>query len=200
MDPPGAATPGADPSGTVHPADRPSEQRRAIEIEGMPEEIRVALYRTPADFPIPFSTYVPAEMIAETVSSGEGDGVHFVANFGGHRNDAAAVRLVAAREGATEDEVVATLHALAAGLGTQLVEERESRFAWSIRELRNVAPASQSAAAAEGLMALGRRGDRLFVLAMHHPAEYGDGFGPRAGVILDEWRWSDTGEPLARRR
>jgi hypothetical protein len=177
--------------------ERPETRRLTVEIEGLAEDMRVALYRSPPGFPLPFSTYVPEEMITEAGSTGEGDGVHFVANFGGHRNDAAAVRLVVAPDGAAEEDVVRMLRNMATRLGTELSEEPERRFSWSLREFRNVAPAAQLAAA-EGLMAIGRRDGRIFVLALHHPAEYGDGFGPRAGVILDEWRWDDTGEPLGR--
>jgi hypothetical protein len=192
--------------------DRPAERRMAVEVEGMAEEMGVVLYGTPTGFPLPFTTYVPEDMLAEpyplasptTDGGAPGDapgdgaaGVRFVANYGGHRNDAAAVRLIVARAEATEEELVALLRELGRELGTELVEEPDARFGWSIREFRNVAPASRQAVA-EGLMAIGRRDGRLFALALHHPAEYGDGFGPRAGVIMDEWRWEDTAEPLRR--
>ena len=43
---------------------------------------------------------------------------------------------------------------------------------------------------------LGLHGDRYFRLTMHYPLEYGGGFGPRAELILNEWRWRDTNAGL----
>lgn len=200
-DPDDPGDPAADETLDRPAPDRPAEKRVMVEMEGMGEELRLVLYRSPPDFPLPFSTYVPEDMIAEPAASGEGhddgDGVSFVANFGGQRNDAVAVRLLVAAESAPEEDMIVRLRELARDLGTELDDEPESRFAWSVREYRNLAPASRRAAA-EGVMAIGRLEGRIFALALHHPAEYGDGFGPRAGVILDEWRWADTAERLGR--
>jgi hypothetical protein len=178
------------------PADRPAERRITVEIEGFEEELRFVLYRAPAGFPLPFSTYIPTDMVAEAVSGGEGATIRFIAAFGGQRNEGAAVRMMAHRAGATEAEAIELLRELAAGLGTELVEApAEESFGWSVRDFRNVALPSR-ADAVEGTMAVGRRGDRYFSIAIHYPAEYGDGFGPRARQILLEWRWEGTGEAL----
>lgn len=195
-DPPpavGADSPGLPSDG---PADRPAEREIGIEMEGFEEDMRFVLYRSPSGFPLPFSTYVPVDMVAEDVSSGEGAAVRFVAAFGGVRNEGAAVRVIVHRAGATEAEAVGVLRELAAGLGTELVDApAEESFDWSTRDFRSVAlPGRRDAV--EGTMAVGRRDDRLFSLVIHYPAEYGDGFGPRAHRILVEWRWEDTGEPL----
>jgi hypothetical protein len=183
----------------AEPIERAAERRIAIEIEGMREELRFLLYRSPAGFPLPFSTYIPADMIAEAVSAGEADAIRFIAAFGGVRNEGAAVHLIVHRAGAGEAEAVSVLRALAAGLGTELTEaSAEESFDWSVRDFRSVALPGRPDAV-EGTMAVGRRGDRYFSLVIHHPAEYGDGFGPRARQILREWRWEDTGEALLER-
>jgi hypothetical protein len=189
----GPERPGTPPP---RPADRPAERMIPVELEGFEEEVRFVLYRSPAGYPLPFSTYIPSDMVAEEVASGEGLAIRMVAAFGGLRNEGAAVHMIVHREGATEAEAVGVLREIAAGLGTELVEaEQEESFAWSIRDFRNVALPSRLDAT-EGTMALGRRGGRLFSLVIHYPAEYGDGFGPRSRQILQEWRWEDTGEPL----
>jgi hypothetical protein len=195
-DAPDAAVADSPAAPVAEPIDRAAERRIAIEIEGMREELRFLLYRSPGGFPLPFSTYVPADMIAETVSAGEGDAIRFVAAFGGLRNEGAAVRLIVHRPGAVEAEAVSALRELAAGLGTELTEaDAEESFDWSVRDFRSVAVPGRPDAV-EGTMAVGWRGDRYFSLVIHHPAEYGDGFGPRARQILREWRWEDTGESL----
>ena len=43
--------------------------------------------RSPAGFPLPFSTYVPADMVAEPATSAEGEAVRFTARFAGRRED-----------------------------------------------------------------------------------------------------------------
>ncbi len=49
-----------------------------------------------------------------------------------------------------------------------------------------------------GDVGLGERNGRWFHIVVQHPAEFSDGFAPRAQRILDEWRWQ--GEvPLGRR-
>jgi hypothetical protein len=191
---PGAEPPGGEPP--AGPADRPAERSIEVEIEGYREALPFVLYRPPAGFPVPFSTYIPADMVAETHGSETAVEVVFMAAFGGMRNEAAAVRLMVYPPGSAESEAVARLRELAAALGTELVDALpEERFGWSLREFRNVA-APGAGEAAEGVMAIGRRGDRLFSIAIHYPAEYGDGMGPRAHAILGEWRWEGTGEPL----
>lgn len=168
---------------------RPSAKQVAVSIEGMEEEMRVVLYEAPPDFPVRFSTYIPEDMAAERWRSAPGDAVAFVAMFGGQRNEAAAVRMIVHREGATEHEIVEILTELARDLGTELTESSDApRFDWSIREFRNEARPFR-ADAAQGTMAVGRRDGRYFTVAIHYPAEYGDGFGPRVSQIFQEWRW-----------
>jgi hypothetical protein len=181
----------------MQPGDRPAERLIPVEIEGFEEELRFVLYRTPAGYPLPFSTYIPVDMVAETVSGGEGEmRIRFVAAFGGLPDEGAAVHVIAHGAGGTEAEAIAVLRQLAAALGTELVEApADEAFEWSVRDFRSVALPSRPDAV-EGSMAVGRRGDRYFSVVTHYPAEYGDGFGPRSRQILGEWRWEDTGEPL----
>lgn len=169
---------------------RPSDKRVPISIEGVEEEMRLVLYESPSDFPLVFSTYIPEDMAAERWRGTEGDAVAFVAVLGGQRNEAAAMRMIVHRAGATEYEVVEILTELARDLGTDLeAPPNGPRFDWSVREFRNVAhPAREDAA--QGFMGIGRRDNRYYTIAIHYPAEYGDGFGPRANRILQEWRWT----------
>jgi hypothetical protein len=178
------------------PEARPEEKVVETAIEGMPAELRLVLYESPADYPLPFSTYLPEDMVAVRDRTGEVDEVVMLAVFGGVRNEAAAVRVMVHRAGASQWEVEEVLRQVARDLGTELEASPDpARYDWSIREYRNVARRYPHEAA-EGRMAVGRREGRYFTLAVHYPAEYGDGFEPRAGHILGEWRWESNGEGL----
>ena len=48
----------------------------------------------------------------------------------------------------------------------------------------------------DGVSALGRHGQRLFVVRIEYPPEYAEGLLPRVGKVLEDWRWEDTGGGL----
>ena len=177
----------AAPAQAVPGAERPETRRDTIMLEGMPEPVTLRLFRTPGGFPLPFSTYFPEDMIAEVTPSGEE--VRFVAAFGGQRNDSAFVAARVYPEGATEEEARARLRA---ALGGAVERASEPAYGWGEEEY------VRQGAGTVGRGVLGRHAGRLFHVVVRYPAEYGDGFGPRAGTILDEWRWGDGGEPLGR--
>jgi hypothetical protein len=184
------------PHPVADPADRPAESRRTVEIEGMEEEVFVRLYHPPDGFPLPFSTYIPESMAAQEVAAGEGDAVAFVAEFGGQRNEAAAVRLVVAPPGMSVDDLIGLLGAIVEGLEGSLVASDFHLFPWADQEFA-IDPRPGRLQGVSGVVGVGTRHDRAFAVAVHYPPEYGDGFAPRASLILDEWRW-ESGERLAR--
>jgi hypothetical protein len=187
--PPPAVADTTDPAVAEDPVARPPQKTVTVSMEGMDEELRLVRYDAPADFPFRFSTYIPEDMVAERWPSAEGDAVAFVAAFGGQRNEAAAMRVIAHREGATAVEVEEILRQLALDLGTELVASTEEpRFDWSVREYRSV-PRRAQRDGPHGYVAVGRRGDRYYTVAVHYPPEYADGFAPRTHQILQEWRW-----------
>ena len=48
-----------------------------------------------------------------------------------------------------------------------------------------------------GFWCLGTHAEQPFFLVTRHPAEASEGFGPRLDVLLDAFRWRDTGGALA---
>ena len=146
------------PSSVVVPNQKPD----SIQIEGawQPMTLRLVM---PASS-IPFLTYMPADMIAESNSTAEGEGHYFYANFGGQRNDEAFLLMFVFPAGTTEEEAV--------------------RLA---RNFKN----SRARAGFVVNTELKRHGERFYYIAEHYPAEYGDGFGPRSRRIQDEWQWLD---------
>lgn len=172
------------PAEAAGPTSRPELRHDTIAVEGMPEPVTLRLYRTPPGFPLPFSTYVPEDMVAESAesaASGQGEAVRFVAAFGGRRTDSAYVLVRVHPEGVTEQAARQTLRA-AAGGGTA-APPGEHRHPWALAEFSG----STGATVAHG--ALGRHQGQFFHVLVRYPAELGDGFGPRAAVLLEEWRW-----------
>lgn len=176
------------PAQAAGPTSRPEVRQDTILIEGMPEPVTLRLYRTPPGFPLPFSTYVPADMEAETVSSGEGDAVRFVAAFGGRRTEAAHLLVTVHPEGVTEQAARQTLRAALGGAAA--APPGEHRYPWALAEFSGGAGAD----VAHG--ALGRHQGQFFQVVVRYPAEFGDGFAPRAAAVLGEWRWERGNGPL----
>lgn len=186
--PPGGAVASSQPDS----AGRPRMRTDTILIEGTPELVRLGLFRTPAGFPMPFSTYVPADMVAQWRGQGE-DGVRFVANFGGVSNREAYVGFVARDASAQAAEMLARAYEGAGGkrLGGEMVPMADldqrypwARAGWDIHyEVDDVRY--------DAVLLLAVHNNRFVQVVLHAPADYGDGFWPRADLILDGFRWRD---------
>jgi hypothetical protein len=187
--PPAPGTPA--PAGVpAPPPERPEEVRGTIVLEGMEEPMVYRLYRPPAGFPLPFSTYLPEDVEADAVSSGEGDAVRIVPRFGGVRDESAYLALLVLPE-RVEREAAGRLVRDVAGRHGRV--ERVGDPAPGVLE----AYGFQGADGRAGRIELRRRDGRYLYLIDHAPLEMGDGWGPRVRHVLDEWRWASDGAPLA---
>jgi hypothetical protein len=187
--PPAPGTPA--PAGVpAPPPDRPEEVRGTIVLEGMEEPMVYRLYRTPAGFPLPFSTYLPQDMEADAVSPGEGEGVRIVPRFGGARDESAYLALLVLPE-RVDGEAAGRLVRDVAGRHGRV--ERVGDPAPGVLEAYRF----QGTDGRAGRIELRRREGRYLYLVDHAPLEMGDGWGPRVRHVLDEWRWASDGAPLA---
>lgn len=176
-------------------ADRPGTRTDTIRIEGMAEPMELRLFRTPDGFPLPFSAYVPADMAAS--ADPEEGTAHFTAEFGGMRNEDAFIHVFVFPPGTPLQEAVALArgyeasHGVPADRGIEPVAEPLSHpdTGWAVEAYRFLYQSEREWLA--GTIGVGQRGDRFYMIVRHYPQEYGDGFGPRAAVLLDSWRWSD---------
>jgi len=167
---------------------RPPVRLDTIYIEGMPQPVRLQLVESPAIFPMPFTTYVPPGFIFEEIRRGDQPEVRFVMELGGRRNDDAFLEIAAYPTGlSVEGAEERARHAAAAG--AHLVPATNSDIPWAIREWRS--SVRNEAGESVARVILGRHGDRYFQLRIRHPVAYAEGFGPRAAIVLREWRWSD---------
>lgn len=196
---PTGANTGAVPAETAtasRPSSRPpAEKREQIEIEGMREEIVLRLVEPPRGFQPYFYTYAPQDMTSEQVSSDEGTGWRFNARFGGVENPEAFVLVFFYPETTTAESARSTIDGVLRGRTRATEAPGSRRYPWAEQEYlyRGTTRGGQPLV---GSVALGRHAGRFFHVVVEYPAEFGDGFGPRAHRILSEWRWAD-GSALA---
>lgn len=174
------------------PEARPETGTDTLHIEGMPHVIEVRLVASPPDFPLPFTTYVPPDVEVADADRGDQAEVRFSAKYGAGGPAEAWLEISAYPTDLT-DEAATERARRAAGAAGVRVRADEPMQPWSIAEWR-VQPDSTT----EGRMGrvmLGRHGERYFHVRTLYPPEFGDGFGPRAALVLRHVRWGD-GSPL----
>ncbi len=192
-----AARPGGARTGPeLSAGDRPRFVVDTMEVEGSPEPARLGLFRSPDAFPLPFSTYLPAELVAEWSGRGE-EGLRFVANFDGETDRTAYVHVVPR---------TADTHA-AGALARSYEGVDGRRLGGAMRPMRDLTfryPFAQSGwefgyevgeARYDGALLLLVQENRFVQLVVHYPVKLADTFVPRAGLIFQHWRWAD-GTPL----
>jgi hypothetical protein len=164
---PGSA--GGDPSVVHHPEPpaRPETKRDSIQLEGTYHPITARLVQPEGS--LPFSTYIPEDMMYEPASSDEGEGYYFFSNFGGKKNENAFMLVFLLPPGRTTADAQA--------LGRAFVASRAGS-----RRIAN--------------FRLGSHDDRVFYVAYAYPAEFGDGMGPRTAYIRSQWVWLNDGRSL----
>jgi hypothetical protein len=176
------------PAQATGPTSRPETLQDTLTIEGTPQPATLRLYRTPPGFPLPFSTYAPADLAPEAASSVEGGTVRFVASFGGRRTDSAYVAVMVHPVEVNEEAARRALSAATGGGGP--AAPGQQRYPWALAEYSGGADAAVS----RGI--LGRHEGQFFQVLIRYPAELGDGFAPRADLVLEHWEWEGAGGGL----
>ncbi len=179
---------------------RPATSTDTLEIEGMREPIELRLFEAGDDFPLPFTAYIPQDMRAEV----HGDGtLKIVAEFGGVRNENAFIHFYTFPEGTPWQEALATAKGFKAAQGIPVSRGLEplqddlpppEGLAWAEEAYRYVYETGGQAFG--GTLGVARREGRAFMIVTHRPVEYAEGFGPRAHIVMESWRWAD-GSALA---
>lgn len=180
--------PNANGTGASSPVEENNGQGEdTILIEGMPEVIGVHSIRSPAGFPLAFTTLVPGDMETDFISTGESDAIRFEAAFAGiPREDAALLFIVPL---VTADSAATGRWVAEVALEQGAVRLPEPNHSWAVEEYRLQGEAI-------GFIALGEHADRWFYFRASYPPEFADGMGPRLDLIFRRWRWADDGAPL----
>jgi hypothetical protein len=177
--------------------ERPKVKKEMISIAGKEQEFTLTLFDSSelVGFPLPFTTYVPQDVVTDTASSGEGDAVRFIANFDGKRNEDAIVNVFFYPEGTAEAEARRVFKFF--GRESSRLRERSSgtpmHYGWSLMEYDFV-PSKDDGLV--GTIALGQREGRFFTVMLRCPEGQEEEFAPRGRRILEEFRWQDTGQGL----
>ena len=172
-----APTEGSPP--VAAPDARPETDTATVSIEGMEESIDVRRV-TIEDAPLPFSTYVPAGWSDETTGSGEGTAVRFAMGDPGYAQGVVTVFVPSEPNRAGIGEI-----ARAVAESTGNARPLEPREPW-VRSGYTFDGNGQS-----GRVRVGEHAGVPFYIVTQHPYEMGDGFAPRAALVLDRLRWAD---------
>ena len=167
------------------------------------------LARSPSDFDVYFSTYVPPDMTMEVLPDEQTESVRFVKSDTAGAARESFVHVFFFPRTMSRDNAQIQLESFVASRGVP-VSERESmsaplseegippesgpptanKYAWSIWESAyeyNCAPPSD--ACRVGRAMLGEHKGRLFQVIVQYPPALSDSFEPRAHQILDHWQF-----------
>lgn len=176
--------------------DRPETVTESIRSEGMAEPVELQLFRAPEEFPLPFSTYVPSDM--DPTADASGRTAHFTAEFGGIRSEDAFLHLYVFPEGTPAQEALAVMKGYKTSRGVPVSQGLEPiadelprpDLQWATEAAYRFLYESGNTWYT-GTIGVGEWNDRYYMIVRHYPQEYGDGFAPRAALLLERWRWAD---------
>lgn len=169
----------------AQPQDLPESKMAMMSIEGESEEVAMQLYDEPA---LPVMTYLPEGTFAPDLSKTEdGTGVRFYWAITGERNDQAYVQLAFPKETlsvADLQEQIAGEDGLIASNGWNLIDRTdEVPYPWAKEAIAYESDAD--GVPSTGYILIGEHNGSAFYASTHFPLEYGDGFGPRADLVLE---------------
>jgi len=160
---------------------KPTTKTAVIYIEGEKTAIALRLYD---EYKNLFTTYFPhQDFLPEGVSSGEGTGARFIANFGGVRNNNAYVSISFLNSvknlGQLRRFINSKSGLIAANKWRVISRTQNTAYPWAKEKIvfgqgRDIT----------GTLYLGQQNGKVFYVITHYPVEYGDGFAPRADLIL----------------
>lgn len=166
--------------------ERPETKTDTISIEGMEESFSFTRFDAEN---IGFTTYIPEDIVATVVSTDEGDAVVAYTYFAGQQRDDAYLSFFLYREGITLEEAMAGTKDMLAAEGYELAERLDDyrSHPWAQEEF--TFGKDEDNIYYMGTAAFGNRGNRVFRVMTHMPAEFGDGFGARIAKIIDDIEW-----------
>lgn len=171
--------------------ERPATATGTISIEGEATEIELELFDA---VPLPFTTYVPAEEFTkEVTATDEGNGVRFYFSPTGTPNKDAYIHVFFPKDAPTSEamsEMLTGAQGLLTSNGWQVIDRTDStEYPWA--KERITYQQSTAEGAYTGTVFVGEHEGRSFLAFTHYPLEYGDGFEPRAAIVLENLEFRD---------
>ena len=168
-----------------------------LRIEGNRQAVRLTLYNE-ENFGV--RTYIPdRDFIPETVASGEGMAIHFIANFGGRKNENARVSIFfpAAHVGIDQlrDMTIGPNGLLAINKWRLIksFKRAELPYAWAHEQYTFQYRNGDNYFS--GLIIIGESNGRPLRVVTQYPDEYADGFPVRANIILKNLKVAPLRDP-----
>ncbi len=166
---------------------KPATKTDTISIEGEKSEVTLKLHSVRLNDSKSFITYFPAnDFVPESASSGEGTGIRFYYNVGGNQNEDVYVSV----SFLNWINNLKQLEKFVTGKGGLIqsnqwkVVNRTEDVPYSWAKEKIVFEQRQGGENISGEIYLGEAEGKVFYVITHYPAEYADGFAPRANFIL----------------
>ena len=161
-----------------------------VSIEGEKTQVTLKLYSPASGV---FTTYYPEkDFIAQSRTLGEETGTQFIYNIGGRQNKEVFVALFFPTKATTLEQLKqdAQQRGLIQPNQWQVVTRTtEVPYSWAKEKIVYKKRASSQNLGGE--VYVGEASGKAFYVVTHYPAEYGDGFGPRADLILKNLQVND---------
>lgn len=166
--------------------ERPDTKEIVTNPEGMGEVSKTYQLVYEEDFP--FTTYIPDDFKYETFDDEYGKGI----SLSPEESEVMMMDILFFEEGISEEEARQTVNQELAhfeGVEELPRDEFEEIPEWAIASYYHSVENF-------GTMTLSSVNDHLFYVHDQYIGDAGDGWGPIKHVILEEWRWKETDEPL----
>lgn len=139
---------------------------------------------------IPFSTYfLESDFIVEQADSGEGTGVWFYSKVEGKKEELAYVHFFFPARPATIEQmrrgVIGKRGLMETNKWQVKGRSQDVPFSWAKERIDFERPFNAQNNIM-GTVYIGEYNGKAFRATVHYPADYGDGFAPRASIILNE--------------
>ncbi len=185
------ATPTAVQASDRAETQRPLTKTATISVEGEKTDIKLRLYNPISKV---FTTYFPEkDFVVKAFGFRSGIGVRFNANFADTKNESANVQIYyPAHPISLEDlrQFVTGRPGLITDNKWQVVSRTQNvPYSWAREKI--VFNQRRGNENLTGAVYLGEQNGKAFFVITHYPVEYGDGFEPRAALILQNLQFSN---------
>lgn len=175
------------------PAPLPSTQsesrpnQKTVTDEWTQKQIPVKLFSLQG---FPFTTYFPeSDFIVDSGGSGEGSGVWFYSQVGGKKDELAYVHFFFPAKPTTleamKKEVTGKRGLMETNKWTVKRRSQDVPYSWAKERIDFERPFNAQNNIM-GTVYIGEHNGKAFRVTEHFPADYGDGFAPRASILLKE--------------
>jgi hypothetical protein len=160
-------------------------------VEGQPMQVELTLFETQE---LPFVTYIPTQDFeGEAIASNDAEGARFNFNSSSTPDQVAYLEILIP----TQQQSVTQLQELILGEEGLFVQNNWEMldrtevvsYPWAAEKI--VYQQQSPTGLVTGSIFMGEEAGQVFYVVTHYPAEYGDGFEPRAALILENLAFTD---------